>query len=117
MKWSDFLDSIDEKRIMKIKKGDQVKIISGNDKGKQGKVIAVIPVESRIVVEGMHMKKKHMRPRKQGQKGELVRIPGPFQASQAMIICPKCSQVARVKYTINELGKKTRVCGSCASQL
>ena len=55
---------------MNIKKGDTVKIISGNDKGKQGKVLAVIPLKNRIVVEGMNMKKKHVRPRKQNQKGE-----------------------------------------------
>ena len=102
---------------MNIKKGDNIKIISGNDKGKQGKVIAVLPVENRIVVEGLNMKKKHVRPRKQGQKGELVRIPGAFQASRVMVVCPKCSKPTRVKHALNAMGKKMRVCGYCASEL
>ena len=104
-------------RIMNIKKGDIVKIISGNDKGKQGKVIAVIPVENRIVVEAINMKKKHVRPRKQNQKGEVIHIPGAFQASRAMIICSKCSKPTRVKHAMNDGGKKMRVCGACGSEL
>ncbi len=102
---------------MNIKKGDTVKIISGNDRGKQGKVIAVIPIENRIVVEGMNMKKKHVRPRKQNQKGELVHIPGAFQASRAMIVCSKCSKAIRIKYAFDDSGKKIRVCRACGSAL
>lgn len=102
---------------MNIKKGDTVKIISGNDRGKQGKVIAVIPIENRIVVEGMNMKKKHVRPRKQNQKGELVHIPGAFQASRAMIVCLKCSKPTRVKHAFDDSGKKMRVCRACESPL
>lgn len=102
---------------MNIKKGDTVKIISGNDKGKQGKVIAVIPFENRIVVEGMNIKKKHMRPRKQNQKGELVHIPAAFQASRAMIVCPKCSKPTRVKHAFDGSGKKIRACRACESAL
>lgn len=102
---------------MKIKKGDTVKIISGNDKGKQGKVIAVIPVEGRIVVEGLNMKKKHVRPRQQNKKGELVNIPGAFHVSRAMIVCSKCSKVVRVKHAVNDEGRKMRVCGACGSEL
>ncbi len=102
---------------MNIKKGDNIKILSGNDKGKQGKVIAVFPREARIVVEGMNMRKRHMRPRKQGQKGEIVRIPGAFPASRAMVVCPKCSSASRIKYSFDDGGKKMRVCGACKSAL
>lgn len=102
---------------MKIHKGDTVKIISGNDKNKQGKVIAIIPITNRIVVEGLNMKKKHVRPRQQNKKGELVHIPGAFHISRAMIVCPKCSKTARVKYGINHAGRKMRVCGACESEL
>ena len=102
---------------MKIKKHDNIKIISGNDKGKLGKVLAVFPIENRIVVDGLNMKKKHVRARKQGQKGEMVRIPGAFPASRAMIVCPKCSKASRVKYIADERRKKIRVCGACGSEL
>lgn len=102
---------------MKIRKGDQVKIISGNDKGKQGKVLAVLLKEERIVVEGANIKKKHVRPKKQGQKGELVRIPAPFPVSRAMLVCSKCGQAARVAYKINDSGQKTRVCKKCGGEV
>ena len=102
---------------MKIKKNDNIKIISGNDKGKQGKVLAVFPVENRIVVDGLNMKKKHVRARKQNQKGEMVRIPAAFPASRAMLVCPKCSQASRIKYTFHGSGKKVRICSACGSEL
>ena len=102
---------------MKIKKGDNVKIISGNDKGHLGKVLAVIPVQNRIVVEGSNMKKKHVRARRQDQKGEMVRIPAAFAASRAMIVCPKCAKASRIKYTLNNARKKVRICGACQSEL
>ena len=102
---------------MKIKKGDNIKIISGNDKGKLGKVLAVLPVENRIVVEGLNMKKKHVRARRQDQKGEMVRIPGAFPVSRAMFVCPKCSKANRIKYIFSENRKKIRVCGACGGEL
>ncbi|MDP3770510.1 MAG: 50S ribosomal protein L24 [Candidatus Sungbacteria bacterium] len=102
---------------MKIKKGDSVQIVSGNDKGKHGKVITVFPVENRIVVEGLNIKKKHVRPRKQGQKGELVKIPGSFSVSRAMIVCPKCDKPSRIKFGFNDAHKKMRLCVRCGSEL
>ena len=102
---------------MKIKKGDNVRIISGNDKGKHGKVLAVVPVENRIVVEGLNMKKKHMRAKRKDQKGELVKIPAAFSASRAMIICPKCSKPSRIKFGLNDAQKKTRLCGACGGEI
>jgi large subunit ribosomal protein L24 len=68
---------------MKIKKGDNVTIISGDDKGKSGKVIKVVPQKNQIVVEGINIVKKHERPRKQGQKGQVVDVAMPFNASKA----------------------------------
>lgn len=100
---------------MNIKKGDTIKIISGNDKGKQAKVTAVFPEESRIAADGINVKKKHVRPRRQDQKGELVRISGAFSVSRAMLVCPKCSQPTRVKHSSDEQGRKTRVCRHCGS--
>lgn len=102
---------------MKIKKGDIVKIISGNDKGKKGKVLAVFPEEERIVMEGVNIKKKHVRPKQQGKKGELVRIPAPFRASRVMLICGKCGEAARVGYKLNDSGTKSRVCKKCGGEI
>ena len=97
---------------MKIRTGDKIKILSGNDRGKEGKVTAVFPEESRIVVEGLNMRKKHVRARTQGQKGELVRFPAPFSASRAALVCSSCGKPTRVGYQVTE-GRKTRVCKKC----
>lgn len=98
---------------MKIKKGDTVKIISGNDKGKRGKVLSVFPEKGRLVVEGVNVKKKHVRPKKEGQKGELVRMPAPFPVSRAEFVCTNCSQSTRISYKIDEAGQKIRICKKC----
>lgn len=100
---------------MTIKKGDQVKIISGNDRGKTGKVLGVFPQEERIVVEGVNVKKKHVRPRKQGQKGELVKIPLPFPVSRAMLMCGVCGRPTRPRMMPGETAKKQRVCRKCGA--
>ena len=71
---------------MKIKKGDNVKVISGNDKGKQGKVLAVFPEAGRVVVEGVNIKNKHVRSKKQGQKGEFVHKTMPVAIARLMIL-------------------------------
>jgi len=105
------------KNRMKIKKGDTVKIISGNDKGKTGKVMKVYPASGRILVEGVNMKKKHVRSKKQGQKGELVKMPLPFPASRAMLICSKCGQPSRIGYQQNDAGVKMRVCKKCEGNI
>lgn len=100
---------------MRIRKGDQVKIISGNDRGKHGKVLVVLPEEERIVVEGINIKKKHVRPRQQGKKGELVRIPAPIHISRVMIICAKCGKPTRTKLSPSK--GKVRICRKCGSEI
>lgn len=102
---------------MKIRKGDNIKIVSGNDKGKQGKVLAVLTHEERIVVDGLNIKKKHVRPRQQGKKGELVKIPAPFAVSRAMIVCSKCGKPTRIGFKIGATGAKARVCKKCGAEL
>jgi len=101
---------------MKIRKGDTIKIISGNDKGKTGKVLVVFPKDERIAVEGINLKKKHVRPRRQGQKGEVVLVPAPFAVSRAMIVCPKCTKAVRVAHRLNETAK-VRVCKKCGGEI
>lgn len=102
---------------MKIKKGDQVKIISGNDKGKQGKVFSVLPHQARIVVEGLNMKKKHLKPRQQGKKGELVKLPASMAIARVMLLCPHCSKATRIGLRINESDKKLRICKKCGGEV
>lgn len=102
---------------MRIRKGDIVKIISGNDSGKQGKILVVFPKDGRVVVEGLNIKKKHIRPKQQGKKGELVRIPAPFPASRVMFLCSKCGKPTRIGYKINDLGIKSRICRKCGGDI
>ena len=98
---------------MKIKKGDNVQIISGKDKGKTGKVIKVFIEENRVLVEGVNMRKKHKRSKRQDKKGEIVNLPVPIHVSNTMIVCGKCGKPTRVGYKINDSGQKIRVCKKC----
>jgi large subunit ribosomal protein L24 len=101
---------------MKIKKGDQVLITSGKDKGRKGKVLEALPKQSRILVEGLNLRKKHVKPKKQGEKGQVVELPGPLFSSNVKIICPKCGKPARVGYK-TEGKNKYRICKKCKSEL
>lgn len=97
---------------MKIKKGDIIKIISGKDKGKTGKVVKIISEKNRVVAEGLNLYKKHVRPKKQGEKGETVMLPRPIEASNVMIVCSSCKKAARFGCRL-EGGQKTRICKKC----
>lgn len=97
---------------MKIKKNDQVLIITGKDKGKSGKVLTAIPSLEKIVVESVNIRKKHLKPKKQGEKGQIAQMPLPIHISNAMLICSKCSKPTRVGYRVDD-GGKFRVCKKC----
>lgn len=101
---------------MKIKKGDTVKILAGKDKGKTGKVATVFPGANKVVIEGANMRKKHLRPRKQGQKGQIVQIPAPIDLSNAMIICSSCKKPTRIGVKFSG-DKKQRVCKKCGAEI
>lgn len=101
---------------MKIRKNDQVLIISGKDKGKKGKVIKVLPKESRIIVEGVNLRKKHVRPKRAGEKGQIVLIPGKIDVSNVKLICPKCAKATRVGYKIKDK-RKFRICKKCKQEI
>ncbi len=98
---------------MKIKKGDQVKIITGKDKGKSGKVIKVLTQENKVVVEGLNLLTKHRRSRKENEKGQKVQLPAPLGVSKVMLVCPHCNQAIRVAYQIGEDKNKRRLCRKC----
>jgi large subunit ribosomal protein L24 len=97
---------------MKVKKGDSVLIISGKDKGKTGKILRALPYEAKILVEGVNLKKKHVRPKKEGEKGQIVSLPALIDISNAKILCPKCGKAARVGYKMDK-DLKSRVCRKC----
>lgn len=101
---------------MKLKKGDQVKIISGNEKGKQGKILSVFDEEGRVIVEGLNMKKKHMRPRQQGKKGEVILKSASLAVSRAMLICKKCGKSTRIGFWVSDAGVKVRICKKCGAE-
>jgi large subunit ribosomal protein L24 len=101
---------------MKIKKGDTVLILSGKDRSRKGKVLEAFPKESRILVEGMNLRKKHQKPKKSGEKGQIVEMPGPIHISNVKLICPKCGKATRIKYKITE-GKRYRICRNCGQEI
>lgn len=101
---------------MRIKKGDTVLVILGKDRGRTGKVNRVLPKEGKIVVEGINIVKKHVRPRKQRQKGEIVEIPALFDMSNVKLVCPKCNKPTRVSYKVID-NKKHRVCRKCKQEI
>lgn len=100
---------------MKIKKGDTVLIISGKDRGRQGKVLEAFPKEKKIVVEGINIKKKHVRPKRAGEKGQVIQLPAPLDISNVKLICSKCRKATRVGYKIIE-NTKYRICKKCGQE-
>ncbi|MCF7906836.1 50S ribosomal protein L24 [Patescibacteria group bacterium] len=98
---------------MKIKKNDNVQIIQGKDAGKKGKVLRSLPQVNKVVVEGLNLAVKHIRPRREGEKGQKVKIAMPIQVSNLMLICPRCKKPVRVGYKILADGTKQRFCRKC----
>lgn len=101
---------------MKIKKGDNVLIITGKDRGKKGKVLRAFPREAKIVVEGINMRKKHVKPKRAGQQGQIVEMPGAFSISSAKLVCEKCGKATRIGYTVVG-AKKMRTCKKCRAEI
>lgn len=101
---------------MKLKKGDNVMVLAGNDKGKTGEILEVIPKEDKIIVKGVNMRKKHVKPRKAGEEGGIVPAEYPIHSSKVNVVCPKCQKATRVGYIIED-GKKVRVCKKCGAKL
>ena len=101
---------------MRIKKGDTVKIIQGKEKGKTGKVLKTMPADERILVEGVNLYKKNVKPRTQGEKGQIVTIPRAMNASNVMLVCPACGKQTRVGAVV-ENGKKSLACKKCSARI
>ena len=95
---------------MRIKKGDTVKVLSGNDKGKTGEVLEVIPKTQKIVVKGVNIRKKHVKPRRQGEEGGIIPAEYPIHSSKVGVVCPKCHK----GQIIERKSKKNRVFYGCS---
>ncbi len=93
-----------------VKKGDTVVILSGKDNGKQGKVLEVSPKEQKVIVEGCNMVTKHVKPRRAGENGGIVKAEGALYASKVMLVCPKCGKPTRLAHKILADGTKERLC-------
>ena len=99
---------------MKIKKGDNVIVISGKDKGKQGKVIKVLMSEQKVIVENINLKKKHQRSKTGGKKGEKIEVLRPISVSTVSLICKNCGKPTRIGHRVLPDGNKIRICKKCS---
>ncbi len=100
-----------------VKTGDTVVVLSGKDKGKKGKVLAVSPKEGKVIVEKINIVSKHVKPRRMGEPGGIIKAEGAMYASKVQIICPRCKQPTRVGHKIYEDGTKSRICVKCGEAL
>ena len=111
---------------MKIRKGDNVKMLIGKDRGKTGKVLQLLQANGkniRVVVEGLNLRYKHVRPKRQGEKGQRIMFPAPVDQSSVQLMCSKCGKPTRVKFKMREeksevnREKKNRVCAKCGGMI
>ena len=102
---------------MKLRKGDRVKVIAGKDKGKRGKILQIYVARNKAVVEGINLAVKHIRPRRENEKGQKIEFPAPIDISNLTLLCPKCNRGSRIAYKILNQGKakkeKIRICAKC----
>lgn len=98
---------------MNVKKGDSVKILSGKEKGKSGKILEVFPKDNRLTVEGLNIRVRFSRPKRQGEKGQRLELPAAMNASKVMLLCPHCGKATRVGREVTENGnfRKCKQCG------
>ena len=102
---------------MSIKKDDLVVVLSGKDKGKQGKVLEVMPKEGKVVVEKINMVSRHQKPRKQGEQGGIIKKEAPIYACKVQHVCPKCGKPTRAAHKVQADGKKVRICKKCGAEI
>ena len=104
---------------MFVKAGDTVVLLTGDekDRGKKGKVLAVSPKEGKVIVEGINVVKKHVKPRKAGDPSGIIETEGAIYASKVQVVCPKCGKATRVAHKVDENGNKSRVCKKCGAEL
>ena len=101
---------------MKIRKDDTVIVISGDDKGTKGKVIATSPKENKVIVQGVHVVSKHTKPRREGDQGGIIKVEGAIYADKVMLYCDNCKKGVRVAYDMSG-DKKVRICAKCKKKI
>ena len=101
---------------MNIKKDDKVVVLSGKDKGKQGKVLVAMPKTGKVVVEGINVATKHKKAQKQGEEGGIIKVETPLYASKVELVCPKCGKATRAGHKMGKDGK-VRVCKKCGAEI
>lgn len=102
---------------IQLKRGDKVVVLSGKDRGKQGKIVAVSPKEGKLIVEGVNIVSKHVKPRKAGQEGGIVKTESALYACKVQLVCPHCGKSTRIAHKFMEDGKKKRSCKKCGEVL
>ena len=102
---------------MNIKTNDTVIVLSGKDKGKQGKIISADPKAGKVIVEGVNVASKHQRARRQNEESGIIKKETPIYACKVMLVCPKCGKPTRVGHSIDADGKKTRACKKCGAAI
>ena len=100
-----------------VKTGDTVVVLSGKERGKRGKIIAVSPKEGKVIIEGVNMVSKHVKPKKMGEAGGIIKAEGAMYASKVQLVCPSCDKATRIAHKISEDGKKKRICKKCGKTL
>ena len=100
-----------------VRKNDQVVVITGVSKGKKGKVITALPKDRRVIVEGVAMVKKHQKSRQQGMHGQIYSKEMPIDASNVLLVCPKCGKATRNAHVVHPDGKKARLCKKCGAEI
>lgn len=103
--------------MLRVKKNDTVQIIKGKDKGKRGKVLSLQDDNSRILVEGLNLVKKHKRQTRQDQKGGIVSIEAPLSVANVMVVCKQCDKPVRVGFKVLTDNTKTRFCKACKESI
>ena len=101
---------------MNIKKNDKVVVLSGKDKGKEGKVLEAMPADKKVIVEGVNVATCHVKPRKQGEEGGIIRKEIPMYVSKVQLVCPKCGKATRVGHKTVD-GKNVRACKTCGETI
>lgn len=100
-------------RKIALKKGDNVLVICGEDKGKSGKIIDIVPKKDKVIIEGVRFLKKHMKPTQKSPQGGIVNQEGTIHLSNVKLICNKCNKPTRIKKDVTKEGKKVRICKKC----
>ncbi|MGE5553257.1 MAG: 50S ribosomal protein L24 [Betaproteobacteria bacterium] len=100
-----------------VKKGDLVKVLTGKDQGKRGKVLSVDPNKGRVLVDGVNILKRHTKPTQKIPQGGIVERPGPLAVSNVMLVCPNCDQPTRVGRERDEQGNARRICKRCGKPI